>query len=152
MKEYVGLSVIVMLMCFNVGMYIVDISGFYDISAPDSVDDTAGKIVDDSETSFLGIVRGYAGVATILSIAGISALIGTFTNIDPLRAAGIGAFLGTVLVTFTSSYSVINNFVQSVTGNSTFGIMVGGAVIGMFGFTVLIFIIQLFTGGWRNIK
>ena len=152
MREYVGLSVIVMLMCFNIGVYIVDLSGFYDIEAPDSVTETAGPITEDEAGSFIAVLRGYAGVFTILSIAGISALIGTFTNIDPLRAAGIGTFLGTVLVTFSSSYGVINGFVNSITGNSSFAAIVASAVIGMFGFLILIFIIQLFTGGWRNIK
>jgi hypothetical protein len=151
MKAYVGLSVIVMLLCFNVGMYIVDVSGLYDFEATDEAEDTAGELTD-ADGTFLSKIGVWSGLASILTLAGISGIIGTFANIDPLRAAGIGAFFGTILVSFSSSYRIINGFASSITGNNALATTIAGAVVGMFALVIVIFVIQLLTGGWRNIK
>lgn len=145
MKNAVGLSIIIMLVCFNAGLFIVSASGLYSgVHVPEG--DMPSTLSSDVGVSQVAIFS----LTTIAGALGIG-LVGGLLGADPLKCVAIGAFSSSILVLFRNSYTIINEVVENLTSAPIAGVIVT-AFIGMQAILVLIFIYQLATGGWAAYK
>lgn len=145
MAEHIaGISIIIMLVCFNAGLYIVNASGLY----------TSPQIPEGQTPDELYGSSIIAFVATFSLVLGVSvgiAIVGGLVGADPLRIFGISLFCTSMLVMLNNSYGVLMDAAQSLT-SATIATTVIGIFTAFEAIMVLIFIIQLATGGWASNK
>lgn len=144
MGNAIGLSIIIMLVCFNAGLFIVDASGLYSgVEIPD------GSLPSDLSSGVDVTMVVAFSLTTLAGALGIG-IAGGLLGADPLRCAGIGAFVGSILVLFANSYKVINEVVANLAPSSSIGATIAMAFIGVEAILVLLFLYQLATGGWAS--
>ena len=145
MENAVGLGIIMMLVSFNAGLFIVYACGLYsDVEIPAGSEQAALS----SAVSITTVVT--FSLSTLAGAVGIG-IAGGLIGADPLRCAGIGAFSGSMLSLFGNSYTVINEIVANLT-TSSMGSLIATTFIGIQAILVLMFMYQLATGGWASYK
>lgn len=141
MRSVVGLSIIIMILCFNLGLFIVSSSGLYsgvDIEEGSDIDNDSwsGRVLNFGILSLTGVLFGYA--------------LGALTSADPIKLAGIGLVASWLIPLYNNNYRVLNSISSSI--NSPIVSVIVTAFIGVQIIFIGIFLIQLTTGGWASIK
>lgn len=151
MRNAVGLSIIVMLICFNAGLFLVDASGLYaGVKTPSGESPESGLSGGESNIDYITV-----SLLSISTIAGFGLGFGmglVAPGVDPLRCGGLTAFIGGMIGIFRSSYLVIDRIVDNLAPNSVIGSAVALVFIGFCSIIIFIFVLQLLLGGWATTK
>jgi len=149
MKNALGLSIIIMLFCFNIGMFVIDTTGLYadteiDYEASGVYDPTTEyNIQEDFNSAQLLITIGIVG-----SLGVVGAILGKLAGVDPLRSGVISSFVTFMFTMFASTYSVLINFASDIGGGIAETIVTIFMVVQII--FIVIFIYQIATGGWQS--
>ena len=146
MKVHVGLSIIMMIVCFNLALMITSSLGLYDMnSAYANEQQMQGITAYSSGLSLQVLISGGFGALVGL---GISKLAGG--SVDTLRAIGISSVTTILIPLWANSYNILTQLANSIGGSTASGII--SIVIIFQILMVLIFVLQLATGGWLSVK
>lgn len=139
-----GINILMMLICFNIGIYLISLTGLYNV----------GTGIDPTVTTW-GIVIGNLGLTALLTTAGAAggAIVSFLAGADPLRGGAIGLFAGVMTSMWTSVGTTFNSFANSIEPSGAGTIHVGIAVFMAFNVILLFyFFIQFAGGGWKAIE
>ena len=129
-------------LCFSLGIHIV--KALFDISNGNFFSIGINSLWDTGQLMRLGI----AGLLTGAVLGGATS---KFTNVNPLQAAGIGAFTGSIVPLFTNSYSLLLSIAETL--DQTARGLAYIIIMGFIAFTIyslFVFVIQMASGGWKS--
>jgi len=139
-----GINILMMLVCFNIGIYLVSLTGLYSV----------GEGIDPTTTTW-GIVIGNLGLTALLTTAGAAggAIVSFLAGADPLRGGAIGLFAGVMTGMWTSVGSTFSTFANSVETSGTGVVHISiGVFMAINGILIFLFFIQFAGGGWKAIE
>lgn len=152
MKGQIGLSIVIMIVCFNLGLMIINAAGLYNVpvdpEAEEAITSFSNKYMTTGNLLVTMLVSGGTGALIGLGIARVAG-----GSVDTLRAIGITSFGTAILPLWYNSLNVMLGLADSLTGTS--GGLASTIIIIFISFQVLMvvaFILQLATGGWLNVK
>jgi len=148
MKNALGLSIIIMLFCFNIGMLVIDTAGLYEGT---DIDYEAGDVYDPT-ASYSGKAFNILAVLGLGSLFGLAgAIIAKAAGMDPLRAGTISGFVGFMIPMYNSTTGVVLQFAEDITGAASIAVIIAGIFLTVNVIFIGLFIYQIATNGWQSL-
>lgn len=138
MKKPAGLSIIVMLLCFDIAMYIIAQAGLY------TTDFSSNVYNEKYYLSFYSIT-----IITIVGAILAASAASIFTNLNPQKVAVISGFIAFMVPLFSNLRLILITFAEAFDSGGTASMIVNGFIFFQL-IMLLIFVYQIADSGWAS--